>query len=186
MSLVICGECRRHVRRRDSRCPFCRSEIPAALAMSPERPLPTRRLSRAALMAFAAASLGTACGGKSTDSSQTNVGDPGNSGGTTGVLGAGGATAGGGLRGGILPSGGAPVYGAPFGPGGAFGSGGFLGAGGFSVPPPPPPYGAPPPPPPLTDGSPGFDAGRSPSSGGSAHDAGRSVLDASADADTTD
>lgn len=59
MSLVICGECNRHVRRVESRCPFCNAEIPLALAQSVERTLPTRRLSRGALITFAAASFST-------------------------------------------------------------------------------------------------------------------------------
>ena len=189
MSLVICGGCNRHVRRVESRCPFCNAEIPLALAQSAERPLPTRRLSRGALITFAAATFGAACGGKDTDSSGRRIGDP-NGG---GMDGAGGVTASGGASGtsGIPVGGFTPAYGTPFDGFGGFprSSGGFPGSGGV-VNPPPPPYGLPPPPP--TGGHSGFDTGGTTSSGGrtasggSAHDAGPSEPDATADAATKD
>jgi hypothetical protein len=175
MSLVICTECNRHIRRYEGHCPFCSAAISPALAASPPRPLPTGRLSRAAILAFAAASLGTACGGKDTD---TRAGDGnGNTGGASGAPGAGGTVSAGGVTfGGFPVGGGVPIYGAPssgytgaggFGvsSGGASGTGGFPGSsglpgtGGYSIPPPPPPYGTPPPPPPLMDAGTGTDSG---------------------------
>ncbi len=79
--------------------------------------MPTRRLSRAAILAFTAASLGAACGGKDTDSTSGRQGEP-SQGGAGGALGDGG----GGAFNEIPVNSGTPIYGAPF--------GGFVGAGG--------------------------------------------------------
>lgn len=63
-SLVPCPECNRHVRRNEAECPFCGASVLAAIAAIPERAMPTARLSRSALAAFAAVSVGAAgCGG---------------------------------------------------------------------------------------------------------------------------
>ena len=166
MGLVLCEACDRHVRRDERHCPFCGAAISRARASSPERPVPPPRLSRAALLAFAAASLGTACGGRETSTGH-GTGDP-TSGGTTG---AGGSAAAGTSQGGDF---GVQFYGAPSFPGGPFGSGGAPGSGGYYNP-PPPPYGLPPPPP--TDGGPNLDAGSKPN-GGASGDAGPDAADA--------
>lgn len=66
-NLVVCTACSRHVRLHEPRCPFCGAE---GSARTQERPAPPERLSRAALYAFAAASLAaTGCGGSSAPSS---------------------------------------------------------------------------------------------------------------------
>ncbi|HEX7671432.1 MAG TPA: hypothetical protein VF395_17685, partial [Polyangiaceae bacterium] len=63
-SLVPCPECNRHVRRNEAECPFCGASVLVAIAATPERAMPTARLSRSALVAFAAVSVGAAgCGG---------------------------------------------------------------------------------------------------------------------------
>lgn len=113
MSLLACAECNRHMRRSETACPFCGARISSAV----ERPLPSVRLSRKALLAFAAATVGVGCGGK-----ETGVGSS-----TEPPTGGGGQSAGG-------------AAGRP-GSGGIFGSGGKLGGGGSIVA----PYGAPPP-----------------------------------------
>jgi hypothetical protein len=63
--LVACPSCLRHVRAREDLCPFCAAAIPAFLRNEPAPRAPTRRLSRAALYALGATSLGlvTACSG---------------------------------------------------------------------------------------------------------------------------
>jgi hypothetical protein len=118
MSLMECAACHRHMRRSETSCPFCGSAVSSA---APERRLPTVRLSRTALLAFAATALGAGCGGKETGLGSGTETMTGGAGGT-GAMGAGGRA----------------------GTGGRIGSGGVLGTGGFN---PPPPYGTPPPPP---------------------------------------
>src|SRR5689334_21989882 len=138
-SLIPCPECLRHVRRSETSCPFCSASIAQAMAAAPERAMPTTRLGRAALFAFAAASVGTAaCGGdddtgtgKSTIKGDAAAG--GSSMNSAGATGMGGEMA-------------VPAYGAPFpsggsnGLGGTVGAGGNLGAGGEHIV---PPYGIP-------------------------------------------
>jgi hypothetical protein len=60
--LLACPSCSRHVRSSERACPFCQGEIPAAFATAPAPRGPTQRLSRAALYAFSATSLGLATG----------------------------------------------------------------------------------------------------------------------------
>src|ERR1041385_5046237 len=63
MSLFACPDCSRHVRTSETTCPFCGAGVAEAIAKATPRILPTERLSRAAMMAFAAAGLGMAgCG----------------------------------------------------------------------------------------------------------------------------
>jgi hypothetical protein len=59
-ALVPCGGCRRHVRASEPACPFCAHHVPLA-AGEGIVPEPTQRLSRAGVLAFAAAFLSTAC-----------------------------------------------------------------------------------------------------------------------------
>ena len=116
MSLVVCAACTRHIRRTETSCPFCDAAISSAVANTPERKMPATRLGRAALLAFAAASVGSvACGGDTISSGKQNQ--------TVGDAAAGGhANAG---TGGEL---GVAIYGAPF--GGNVGAGGTLATGG--------------------------------------------------------
>lgn len=60
MSLVSCPECSRHIRTNETACPFCRADVTEAMANAVPRAIPAAGLSRAAMMAFAAASLGAA------------------------------------------------------------------------------------------------------------------------------
>jgi len=133
MSLVVCPECSRHIRRNETACPFCGAAVAASVAGAPERALPTTRLGRTALFAFAAASVSAAACGSSTDDSGSNkqqVAD-GSAGGA--VNGAGGYDMGGAqaLYGAVAPTGG------DTGAGGTFntGSGGMAGAA-YGTPPP--------------------------------------------------
>ncbi len=59
-TLVPCGGCHRHVRLSEAACPFCAHSLAGASAdgVVPE---PAQRLSRAGVLAFAAAFLSTAC-----------------------------------------------------------------------------------------------------------------------------
>ena len=127
MSLVSCAACRRHIRRSEATCPFCGVIVTSDIAGSPERILPSVRMSRAALMAFAAAVGTTACSSSEQQVSVTHYGAPmivpgdAASGGATS---AGGATGGGGTA----TNGGAsvmPLYGAP--------AAGFSNAGGATA-----------------------------------------------------
>jgi hypothetical protein len=59
--LIACGECRRHVRENEATCPFCGADVAAIIAATP-RWNPPKGLSRAAVVALAAATFGaTAC-----------------------------------------------------------------------------------------------------------------------------
>src|SRR5438093_9085548 len=60
--LVVCPECSRHLRPSEPTCPFCNADVRDAISKMPRRAIPTERLGRTALMAFAAANLGIACG----------------------------------------------------------------------------------------------------------------------------
>jgi len=122
-SLILCPSCNRHLRTSESACPFCSADVRAAIANAAPRPIPTGHLSRAAMMAFAAANLGvTACGGDAR--SDTGVpaldGSPGGS-----NAGAGGTSTGGFVS--------VPHYGNPMLTGGATSSGGVPGTGGINT-----------------------------------------------------
>jgi hypothetical protein len=94
--LVICSRCRRHIRRSEQACPFCNETLAEAARSGRALPLPPPGVSRSAIVAFAAASLGAvACGG------QALVHESGNTSGTGGLGGLG------------------PMYGAPVWSGGA-------------------------------------------------------------------
>lgn len=54
--LVPCPDCHRHVRKTETRCPFCAATV--SLAHVPEPALPSRRLGRAATFAFGATLVG--------------------------------------------------------------------------------------------------------------------------------
>jgi hypothetical protein len=58
--LIACPSCSRHVRTSESACPFCKGELPASFASLPAPRPPSERLSRAALYAFGASSIGLA------------------------------------------------------------------------------------------------------------------------------
>lgn len=131
MTLVTCTACERHIRRSETQCPFCGVTVAACVTTAPERPLPTMRLSRAALVAFAASYVGAGCGGQTIEERRTDGG-----GATAGSPASGGATTTG--TGGLqLGSGGynvAPIYGLPA-------TGAYPGSGGYSNV--LPPYGLP-------------------------------------------
>ncbi|MBK6535991.1 MAG: hypothetical protein IPF99_42615 [Deltaproteobacteria bacterium] len=59
-TLVPCGGCHRHVRAHESACPFCAHPL-SDLSAEGIVPEPQQRLSRAGVLAFAAAFLSTAC-----------------------------------------------------------------------------------------------------------------------------
>jgi len=128
--LVPCPDCARHMRRIEERCPFCGSDVSARIAAIPERTLPTVRLGRSALFAFAAATVGVAsCGGTAID----RTGDTGgaSTGGGIGLPLYGGGPF---LTGGNPGAGGelgVPLYGGPFFTGGSPGAGGVPGSGGL-------------------------------------------------------
>jgi hypothetical protein len=138
MTLVTCAACERHIRRTEEHCPFCGAAIAARVTTAPERPLPTARLGRAALLAFAATYAGAGCGGTTIDRQQIGEGGSTSGGFANGgnvAIGTGGIPVG--VGGTPVPEyGGAPVYGGPPWSGGYPGSGGTARI--F------PPYGAPP------------------------------------------
>jgi hypothetical protein len=135
------------VKSTERACPFCAASIVEAFAAVPEARAIPSGLSRAALVALAAASIGgSACGGESTPAYGAPVPPTG------GTTGSGGAIATGG--------GFAQPYGVPPLTGGTPGSGGTIATGGgFAQP-----YGVPP----LTGGTPG--SGGRPATGGSAQE----------------
>src|ERR1700753_3692241 len=127
MGLVSCPECHRHIRRNERACPFCAADVAERVARIPERALPSQRLSRAALMSFAALGAGATMGAVGCSSNDHSTqshyrappivsGDAGGSPSTGGTAaGSGGAPA---ASGGSTPSatGGAtavPAYGLP-------------------------------------------------------------------------
>lgn len=133
-SLVVCPDCTRHIRRTEKACPFCRMTVTAKLAQAPERPMPTERLNRSALFAFAAAGIGAvACASSAAPERDDNKVIVENGGG--GSLGPGGATTVGG-QGGTAGGGGYLDHGnggALYGAGGVplgYGKGGTAGSGG--------------------------------------------------------
>jgi hypothetical protein len=75
--LLPCSGCSRHVRASDRVCPFCGEALPLSLQ---KVALPTKRLGRAATMAFGVAIAASACGGGVTPGS-----DAGSDGGQPGV-----------------------------------------------------------------------------------------------------
>lgn len=104
--LTPCPECQRHVRKTETRCPFCGEGV--SLAHVPSPVLPRKRLGRAATFAFGASVAGaTALAGCTIE----------DSGGAVAVYGAppvAGAPNGGGADDGAGGTGAAgPVYGAP-------------------------------------------------------------------------
>jgi hypothetical protein len=112
-------------------CPFCHASVADAIANALPRPIPVAGMSRAAMMAFAAASLGAAACSSSDNtpgSGNQRIRDGAVDGADTGGTNAG--------TGGIMAQ---PVYGAPFPTGGTAntGSGGSVAAL-YGAPPPPP------------------------------------------------
>jgi hypothetical protein len=117
--LLPCPACQRHVRVRETSCPFCGAGL--ALSDSPPPVLPRARLGRAALFAFGATIAGAAaCGGETTSSTSEPNATSGASGstssgagGTTGAGGSGGAS--GASTDSAVPDvgGGVVLYGAP-------------------------------------------------------------------------
>ena len=69
--LAACPACARHVRVNEPACPFCRVALPPSLRAVSAQPLPSVRLSRAALYAMRAGAISVtavACGGAVTTS----------------------------------------------------------------------------------------------------------------------
>ncbi len=123
--LTPCPECQRHVRKTETRCPFCGEGV--SLAHVPSPVLPRKRLGRAATFAFGASVAGaTALAG-------CTIEDPGGAVAVYGAPPVAGAPNGGGADDGPDGAGGTgagaagPVYGAPA-VGGNAGSGGNGGA----------------------------------------------------------
>lgn len=126
--LVPCPECDRHVRSRESECPFCGAGL--ELSAVPARAMPRGRLGRAALFAFGAAIAGATMVGCGSDDSSGSGGSAGTAG-TSGSGGTGGGTAGsGGTGGGTAGSGGAAGGGGQAGAAGSGGTAGMAGASG--------------------------------------------------------
>lgn len=124
--LVPCPECQRHVRKTETRCPFCGEAL--SLTHVPSPALPTRRLGRAATFAFGAGIVGATalvgCGGKDDGGDMKGPpaipaygGPPTPIGGASGNIYGGppsGMASGGNLTAGTASFGGSgPVYGAP-------------------------------------------------------------------------
>jgi hypothetical protein len=121
MTLEACPACGRHIRKTESLCPFCAADVAAHLAALPPRALPTARLGRAALFAFATASAGSLACATDAEEGQGKGGlRDGGAGGDSANTGAGGA-----LIYGAPPAGGTPNLGT-----GGRSSGGTPGAGG--------------------------------------------------------
>jgi hypothetical protein len=143
--LFPCPECNRHLRPNETTCPFCSADVRDAIANLRPRAIPTERLGRTALMAFAAANMGVAaCGGEVTGPSpEPGTGGfvilphygapPPNTGGTGGTATGGAPNTGGFNTGGVIV---APPYGIP--PIPPDGTGGDMGGPEYGAPPPPP------------------------------------------------
>src|SRR5260221_13818307 len=115
-TLVTCPDCNRHIRRNEAACPFCGASVASRSVGVPERAAPSGRLGRAALFAFATASVGAAaCSGSTFESS-----------GKEPDVAAGGATS----AGGKSSSSGATSTGGAYGKAGAASSGGATSSGG--------------------------------------------------------
>lgn len=71
--LLPCPSCSRHVRQTETGCPFCGAAV--ALAEVPARPVPARRLGRAATFAFGAAiaTSVSACGSTTTPGEDSGI-----------------------------------------------------------------------------------------------------------------
>lgn len=115
-ALVPCFECARHVRPGETHCPFCGEAVAFVELRAPRR---WRNLGRAAILGFAAATMG-ACGGGGADGGGGDGADDGTGGGEIG--GTGGDTEGGGaddgsgsdgLEGGDDEGAPVPAYGVP-------------------------------------------------------------------------
>jgi hypothetical protein len=144
--LALCPECQRHLRRSETTCPFCSADLREAFAAIAPRAIPTDRLGRTALLAFAAANLGVAaCGGETSGPAPApetggSVAMPvygappptGGVGGRSNMTGGASANTGGYNTGGVIV---APPYGIPPIPPG---SGGDFGMAEYGAPPPPP------------------------------------------------
>jgi hypothetical protein len=122
MSLISCPECSRHIRTSESACPFCEADVASVISNAAARTMPAVGLSRAAMMAFAAASLGAA-GCSSSDNAPSGGNQPLTDGAVDGSSGKAGASNTGGQMA-------IPVYGAPFPSGGTANAGGTSNAGG--------------------------------------------------------
>jgi hypothetical protein len=140
MALVSCPECNRHIRRNEAKCPFCDADVAAKIATIPQRTLPSRRLSRAALVTFAAVGAGGAAAACSDDNAVhiTHYGAPmivGDSGTGTGgsATGGTGPTGTGGSGGGLLAAYGGAIF--TGGVSGTGATGGVSGTGGTGAPP---------------------------------------------------
>lgn len=96
--LTPCPECQRHVRKTETRCPFCGEAV--SLAHVPSPALPRRRLGRAATFAFGASVVGATTLGACV------LEDPGNDVPVYGAPPSAGA-------GGIAGESSSPVYGSP-------------------------------------------------------------------------
>ncbi len=86
-----CPHCQRHIRTDESHCPFCQSAVAGAFDEVPSPRLPTRRLSRAALLTLGTMAASTplsACAGDDGDGD--NTGGTGGMGATTDGEGSGG------------------------------------------------------------------------------------------------
>jgi hypothetical protein len=115
--LTPCPECQRHVRKSETRCPFCDTAL--SLAHLPPHVLPRSRLGRAATFAFGAGVVGAtalvSCGGD-TDVGTAVYGAPpsAGAGGSFGGSAVYGAPPSGSSSGGnTFTEGGQAVYGAP-------------------------------------------------------------------------
>src|SRR4051812_35493394 len=75
-SLVACPDCGRHIRRSEGVCPFCSAQVASRISGIPERTMPTVRLSRAGLVAFAAAASVGAVGCEDNGSHVVHYGAP--------------------------------------------------------------------------------------------------------------
>jgi hypothetical protein len=137
--LLPCPECRRHVRKRETECPFCGKAI--SLSEAPPHALPRRRLNRAATFAFGAGVVGVttlvACGetevqdGRAVYGAPPSAGTGGSSYGGSAIYGAPPSGAPNGGTGGSADQGGSiAVYGAPTAGTGGVPGGGDAGAAG--------------------------------------------------------
>ena len=70
MNLIPCPACQRHVYTNEVTCPFCSHQLGSSRAM-PARRLPTKRMSRAALVVLGMSSV--ACGGDAEESGNSSA-----------------------------------------------------------------------------------------------------------------
>lgn len=167
LPLFLCPECNRHLRPTETTCPFCSADVRDAFSKVAPRVIPTERLGRTALMAFAAANLGVAACGGQVETGIPVYGAPypdgsvssGGAGGYSKVTGGRSGSSTGGMRSG---SGGRSVT------GGAPGMGGFNTGGVIILP----PYGVPPIEPPSAGGTAGSGGSQGQNTGGDANTGG--------------